>query len=151
MPRSIAIGEDEQNEVDNDLAALNARLSAQDRRRRRAALTRGAARILWRRALTFYWLVCLAVIGMGLNRVYPGPGQHLVWAFQDPARELDAPFASCAKAHANGYFGIPRTSKGYAAGQDPDGDGRACEPHGKDWPDPLWRLRIIEDRLRAPW
>lgn len=99
----------------------------------------------------FYWLVCVAVIGLGLNRLYPGPVRHLAWAFQDPAMDLDRPFATCDQAHANGYFAIPRGSKGYSAAQDPQGHGWACPPGRGAWPDPAWRFRIIQDRLAAPW
>ncbi len=142
---------DEQVEVDRDLEALNRRLVAQTRRRRMAQVARQTLAGLWRRAVTFYWLVCLAVIGMGLNRAYPGPGQHLAWAFQDPALDLDAPFATCAQANANGYFNIPRASKAYLPAQDPDSSGRSCAPASGRMAELGWRLRTVEDRLFAPW
>ena len=137
--------------IDEDLVALNRRLEAQARRREQAQLARHAAVTLGRRALQFYWLVCAAVIIIGLDAAYPAPGQRLAFALADPALMLDRPFATCAKAHANGYYSIPRDSRAYAADQDGDGDGRACEPTRNDLPDPMWRLRIIQDRLFAPW
>lgn len=137
--------------IDEELLALNRRLDAQTRRRRRAELARGALRVAARRTLQFYWLVCAGVILIGLDAAYPAAGQRVAFAFADPALILDRPFPNCARAHANGYASIPRRSRAYAAGQDPDGDGRACEPTLHDLPDPIWRLRIIQDRLFAPW
>jgi hypothetical protein len=152
MERIVAdSGRGHDPQVDDELAALNRRLDARARRQRRGELARRAARIVVRRIAQFYWLVCAAVIVIGLDAVYPAPRQRLAFAFADPALMLDRPFPSCAKAHANGYYWIPRASGAYAAGQDPDGDGRACAPSRHDLPDPLWRLRIIQDRLFAPW
>jgi hypothetical protein len=138
-------------DVDQDLLALQRRLDARARGQQRARLARGAVRVLARRLVQFYWLICTAVILIGLDAAYPQPGRRLAFAFADPALTLDRPFPNCARAHANGYYSIPRASRAYAADQDPDGDGRACEPDRNSLPDPMWRLRTIQDRLFAPW
>lgn len=134
-----------------DLASLNRRVESHARRRRQATFVRGLLRMVWRRAMQVYVLVCLAVVALGLNAAFPGPGERLAYALADPALILDRPFASCAEAHTNGYYWIHRSSRAYDAAQDPDGDGRACKPRAGEFPDPMWRLRIIQDRLFAPW
>lgn len=146
----IVVGE-QAAPIDADLEELNRRLAAQSSRRRRVELGRGLLRIVACGAIQFYWLVCGAVILIGLDAAYPAAGQRLAYAFADPSLALDRPFASCTQAHANGYYAIPRRSRAYAAGQDGDGDGRACEPPPGRLPDLIWRLRIIQDRLFAPW
>jgi hypothetical protein len=107
----------------------------------------GLMTLLARRLLQFYWLTCAAIIVLGLNQVYPRVGHKIAWAFEDPAYELTKPFRNCAQAHYAGYFNIPRGSKAYVERQDGDGDGRSCEPYPGYPPDPLARLRVIEERL----
>lgn len=138
-------------QADDDLVALNRRLDTQNARRRRGQAARGALRAIGRRVLQFYWLVCAAVVIIGLDAAYPAPGQRLAFAFADPALVPDKPFETCALAHANGYYSIPLGARAYSAAQDGDNDGRACEPTRNDLPNPMWRVRIIQDRVLAPW
>ena len=106
--------------------------------------------LLVRRLLQFYWLTCVAIIGMGLNQMYPHVGRKVAYAFSDPALELTQPFRNCAAAHAAGYYNIPRTSAAYVERQDEDLNGRACEPLPGYPPDYMARLKVIEYRLMAP-
>ena len=107
--------------------------------------------LLLRRLLQFYWLTCLAIIGMGLNQMFPQVGEKIEYAFADPALELEHPFPNCAAAHQAGYFNIPRTSKAYVLSQDEDLNGKACEPYPGYPQDYLWRMQVIEHRLEMPY
>jgi hypothetical protein len=113
--------------------------------------TRRLLALLLRRLLQFYWLTCLAIIGMGLNQMFPQVGQKIEYAFQDPALELQQPFSNCAQAHRAGYFNIPRNSKAYVLRQDEDLNGKACEPYPGYPQDYMRRMRVIEQRLEAPY
>lgn len=100
----------------------------------RSSDLRRAGRVL----LLLYWIICLAVIGWGLDRLYPqarAVATSVVVAAQPaldpdavPARRVDRPFANCATAHAAGVYDIPRSSPAYLERQDGDLDGLACEP-----------------------
>ena len=101
------------------------------------------------RIVTVLWIAaCCGVIVVGLPRMYPQAGERLDYAFREPAMDLDQPFASCAAAHAAGYYDIPRASPAYAAEQDSDNDGIACEPGRGDPPPILGRLKVIAKRLK---
>jgi hypothetical protein len=113
--------------------------------------TRRLFHLLLRRLLQFYWLTCLAIIGMGMNRMFPEVGEKIHYAFENPALELDKPFANCALAHRAGYFNIPRNSRAYLLRQDEDLNGKACEPYPGYPQDYLWRLQVIERRLEMPY
>ena len=138
-------------EDEEDQRLLRSMLDAERRHKARAAAARSLFHSLWGRLVFFYRLVCVLVIVIGLDALYPAAGRHLAYAFRDPALALSTPFASCQQAQANGYFNIPAASKGYAADQDYDGDGVACEPPAHRWPQLTWRLRTVVDRLREPW
>ena len=113
--------------------------------------TRRLLALLLRRLLQFYWLTCLAIIGMGMNQMFPQVGEKIAYAFQDPALELGQPFPNCAAAHQAGYFNIPRASKAYVLRQDEDLNGKACEPYPGYPQDYLWRMEVIEHRLEMPY
>jgi len=101
------------------------------------------------RVVTVLWIAaCCGVIVMGLPRMYPKAGERLDYAFREPSMDLDKPFASCAEAHAAGYYDIPRASPAYDADQDADNDGYACEPGRGDPPPILGRLKTIAHRLK---
>jgi hypothetical protein len=70
--------------------------------------------------------LCLIAIGLGLDRMYPTvrPSLHHALHADLPRR----PFPDCEAAHAAGVFSIPRGSSAYAAEQDGNGNGLACEP-----------------------
>lgn len=78
------------------------------------------------RVLILCLLVCLAAIGLGLDRMYPLTRPRLAHAFNDdlPAR----PFTNCDAAYAAGVYNIPAGDPAYSEGQDSDHDGLACEP-----------------------
>ena len=101
------------------------------------------------RVVSVLWIAaCCGVIVMGLPRMYPKAGERLDYAFRAPAMDLDKPFASCAQAHAAGFYANPRASPAYAADQDGDNDGFACEPGRGDPPPFLGRLKTIAKRLK---
>jgi len=125
-----------------------ARSPAETQLRDQAA--RNALGLLARRILQFYWLTCVAIIALGVNRMHPEWGERLAYALRDPALDLTKPFANCAVAHNAGYFNIPRGSRAYVERQDEDKNGRACEPYPGYPPDRMARLRLIEARLAAP-
>jgi len=69
--------------------------------------------------------LCLIVIGMGLDRLYPKARptvSHAIYA-DLPIR----PFPDCADAHAAGIYDIPAGSPAYSIDQDPNRNGLACE------------------------
>ncbi|WP_337185573.1 excalibur calcium-binding domain-containing protein [Phenylobacterium sp.] len=125
------------------LSRLNPRLRLAGGWERRNRLARAG-----RALLTAYWIGCLAVIGLGLDRLYPGwraGAQALVtpsveanpsagmslqgWSTPLPGRWARVgPFPNCAAAHAAGIYNIPAGSPAYRPQQDGDGDGFACEP-----------------------
>ena len=113
--------------------------------------TRRLFHLLLRRLLQFYWLTCVAIIGMGLNQMFPQVGAKIAYAFEDPTLELQHPFANCALAHRAGYFNIPRASRAYVLSQDEDLNGKACEPYPGYPQDYLWRMQVIEHRLEMPY
>jgi hypothetical protein len=113
--------------------------------------TRRLFYLLLRRLLQFYWLTCLAIIGMGLNQMFPQVGEKIAYAFEDPALELQHPFPNCAQAHRAGYFNIPRNSKAYVLKQDEDLNGKACEAYPGYPQDYLHRLNVVEHRLEMPY
>ena len=90
-----------------------------------------------RRLVVAYWAGCIAVIGVGLDRLYPDVLPRLMdaplvsntVATLYPASQYDRPFTNCAAAHAAGVYDIPQWSPAYAQRQDGDGDGFACEPY----------------------
>lgn len=92
---------------------------------------------LGRRLVVAYWAGCIAVIGFGLDRLYPGFRPSLMdsalvsaaVATINPVSQYKQPFHNCAAAHAAGVSDIPRWSPAYATRQDGDGDGLACEPY----------------------
>lgn len=91
--------------------------------------SRGAGsrlRDLGRSLLVIYWLGCLAIIVVGVNRIYPDLWPQVQRALPGP--KVDQPFANCSAAHAAGIYNIPFWSPAYTPEQDGDGDGKACEP-----------------------
>ena len=92
---------------------------------------------LGRRLVVAYWAGCIAVIGLGLDRLYPDVRPSLMdsslvsaaVATISPVSQHDRPFRNCAAAHAAGVYDIPPWSPAYATRQDGDGDGLACEPY----------------------
>jgi hypothetical protein len=108
-----------------------------------------AIRSFARRMVLVYWAACGTILLIGLNQVYPIPGQRIIYALQDPAMDLEAPFEDCATANAAGYYAIPRGSKGYARSQDPEGDGKACEGDAAHRPSPMSSVQRIVDRLQG--
>jgi hypothetical protein len=115
------------------------RLAALQAKFRKAGQTGGQR--VFRTLVAAYWVVCLAVIGFGLDRLHPevrgAAVERLVtWHGEQP-------FPNCAAAHAAGVYDIPTWSRAYTERQDGDEDGLACEPPpgGR----PLHALR-----LRAP-
>jgi hypothetical protein len=113
--------------------------------------TRRLFHLLLKRLLQFYWLTCLAIIGMGMNQMFPQVGAKIAYAFEDPALELTQPFPNCAVAHQAGYYNIPRESRAYVLRQDEDLNGKACEPYPGYPQDYLHRLQVIEHRLEMPY
>lgn len=125
------------------LSRLNHRLRLAGTWERRNRLARAGKALL-----AAYWIGCLAVIGLGLDRLYPGwrGGSPAVgparaaslavaespdpaWSPPLRARTVPAgPFPNCAAAHAAGVYDIPLGSPAYRPQQDGDGDGFACEP-----------------------
>lgn len=101
------------------------------------------------RLLLLYFAVCVAAIVISLNGLYPGASRRLTYALRDPAMDLTQPFASCAAAHAAGFYNIPRGSNAYAEGQDGDGDGLACEPYSGGGPGRFVGPRRFLRRLTA--
>jgi hypothetical protein len=108
-----------------------------------------AIRSLGRRLVLVYWVGCGTIVLIGLNQIFPIPGQRIIYALQDPAMDLEAPFEDCATANAAGYYAIPRGSKGYARTQDPDGNGKACEADAAHRPSPMASIQRIMDRLQG--
>lgn len=127
------------------------------RRRFRKAQPRRGLIATARVVLVTYWLVCLSIIGVGLDRLYPAirptltqsllsPGEP-AWisrgsptatAAEDPSPTMATPvptallthrFRTCAAARQAGVYDIPRGSPAYDPHQDGDGDGLACEPY----------------------
>ena len=82
--------------------------------------------LIGRRLLLAYWVVCLAVIALGVDYRFPELRRAVTDAIYGP--QLAHPFASCAAAHAAGVYNIRRDSAGYLPSQDADNDGVACEP-----------------------
>jgi hypothetical protein len=89
--------------------------------------------------LAIYWIGCLGVIAVGLDRLYPevrartfeatAPALATVASLPVEAQGRRAtPYRNCAAAHAAGIYDIPVGSPMYAERQDGDGDGLACEP-----------------------
>lgn len=130
------------------------RLHGLQRRFQRAPSSRGWLSRIGRRLLVVYWAACLAVIALGLDRLYPyarpALAARVASALPAPAppaaggADLQAPpprnepalsngatrpFRSCAAAHAAGVYDIPAGSSAYSPQQDGDGDGLACEPY----------------------
>lgn len=92
---------------------------------------------LGRRLVVAYWAGCIAVIGVGLDRLYPDVRPRLMEAplvsnavaTLYPVAQYDRPFPNCAAAHVAGVYDIPQGSPVYTQRQDGDGDGLACEPY----------------------
>ena len=76
--------------------------------------------------LVVYWVVCLAVIALGVDYRYPQIRRQVMLAIFGP--QVDRPYASCAAANAAGVYNIRRSSPAYTPSQDGDNDGVACEP-----------------------
>ncbi|MDZ4374041.1 MAG: excalibur calcium-binding domain-containing protein [Phenylobacterium sp.] len=120
-----------------DGPAAGSRLSQVNRRFRLAGSWEGRARLarIGRTLLVAYWIGCLAVIGLGLDRLFPA-WRGSVGAVAAPVAESvpmlrptpTAPFPNCKAAHAAGVYDIPVGSPAYRASQDGDQDGFACEP-----------------------
>lgn len=106
------------------------------------------------RLLIAYWIACLAVIAVGLDRLFPEVRAALATpvmevpspepfapepaATFEPARTVIAPdappqarhpFPTCAAAIRAGVHNIPASSPAYTSRQDGDADGVACEVH----------------------
>jgi hypothetical protein len=86
-----------------------------------------------------YWICCLGVIAVGLDRLYPSWRNGAEARFEQAAERLStsAPqvavtfgraFPNCSAAHAAGVYNIPMGTPAYRERQDGDGDGFACEP-----------------------
>ena len=131
-------------------AALRARLGPTPTPRRVPTVLAAPGR----RMLFAYWILCLAVIALGLDRLFPEvraalprPGAE---AFQPLALEptaardpvlpasvlperspalADRPFPTCGAAIRAGVYNIPANDPAYTPDQDGDGDGLACEVH----------------------
>lgn len=107
-----------------------------------------------RRLLIAYWIACLAVIAVGLDRLFPEvraalaapvleisspqPFSSEPVANFEPARLAIAPdappqprrpFPTCRAAIRAGVYNIPAGSPAYTPDQDGDADGVACEVH----------------------
>ena len=93
---------------------------------------RRGAKAIWRGILTAYWVICVAVVVVGLGLIYPRKGGGEVAQAEPAPFEAAAgrasPYPSCAAAHAEGVYDIPVGSAAYTPNQDGDGDGLACEP-----------------------
>lgn len=83
-------------------------------------------RRIWAALLAGYWIACLGVIGLGLDRLHPEIRAGAIEALV--TRYGAQPYPSCAAAHAAGVYDIPAWSRAYSEQQDGDGDGLACEP-----------------------
>lgn len=88
--------------------------------------TRRKLRRIGGRLLAVYWLACLGVIGVGVDRIQPQIRQQLLEKVQTWHGER--PYPSCAAAFAAGVCNIPWWSRAYTPEQDGDADGLACEP-----------------------
>ena len=108
------------------LIRLRNRFPAAAPRARLWARGRGRLGDLGRGLLMVYWLGCVAVIAIGVNRIYPDLWPRVQRVLPGP--KLEQPFPDCRAAHAAGVFNIPIWSPGYTSEQDGDRDGRACEP-----------------------
>lgn len=131
-------------------AQLRARVGPTSPRRRPSA---GFAKA-GLRLLISYWIVCLAVIAVGLDRLFPEVRAALATpvievpspepfapepaATFEPARLATAPdappqarrpFPTCGAAIRAGVYNIPAGSPAYTPDQDGDADGVACEVH----------------------
>lgn len=96
--------------------------------RRRAGAWARLGGVVW----ALYLASCFGVIAWGLDRLYPQVRSAAVSsALARPG--LERPFATCGAAHAAGIYNIPHGAPGYAAWQDPDADGLACEPAPRGW------------------
>lgn len=76
--------------------------------------------------LIAYWLACIVVIVVGVNKIYPDLWPRVQRSLPGP--DVDQPFANCRAAHAAGVYDIPLWSPAYTSIQDSDYDGKACEP-----------------------